>query len=150
MKKPKIAIGADHRGFLLKEFLMKQSCEFVKWIDSGAFTDENSNYPVFAHAVCNKILQGEADYGILLCGTGAGMAMAANRKPGIYAAVAWEGIIARRVRQEDFCNVLVLPADYLDETRVVEIFDEWRRAHPKNSERYAVRRAMIDDEKMGI
>ena len=149
MKKIKIAIGADHRGFLLKEFLMKQSREFVRWIDCGAFTEENSNYPVFAHAVCNKILQGEADYGILLCGTGAGMAMAANRKPGIYAAVAWEGIIARRVRQEDFCNVLVLPADYLDEERVVDVVSEWRCAHLKNSERYALRRAMIDDEKMG-
>lgn len=149
MSKIKIAIGADHRGFALKEFFKKNEradTSLVQWVDCGAFTDERSDYPLFAHEVCLKILRGDVELGILLCGTGAGMAMAANRYKKIYAAVAWNRSIAKRVREEDFCNVLVLPADCLKEEEAVSIVDAWLGATPRCEERYVLRREMLNRE----
>lgn len=113
----RIAIGADHRGFGLKEQLIKHQ-EIVGyhliWHDMGSQTDERSDYPLFAAKVSKHILDGKADVGVLLCGTGTGMAMMANRFAGIYAGVVWNEEVARRAREEDGVNVVCLPTDYLD------------------------------------
>ncbi len=149
----KIAIGADHRGFALKESFKKAwqerlECglleyDLIEWVDCGAFDDDRSDYPTFAHSVSKNIISGEVDRGILLCGTGAGMAMAANRHYGIYAAVAWNKEVAQRVRREDHCNVLVLPADYLSVSDVVDLVRAWLGAEPQEG-RYAERIKMVD------
>lgn len=135
-----IAIGADHRGFLYKEFIRTH---YENIFDYGAFSQERSDYPVFAKLVILKVLSGDVDGGILLCGSGVGMAIAANRFPGIYAAVAWNKEVACSARQDDWCNVLVIPADFITPDLVLEIIEGWRTATPKEG-RYLKRIQMID------
>jgi ribose 5-phosphate isomerase B len=141
-----IALGADHRGYTLKEYIKQQSLfgtTDVTWLDVGAFDAERSDYPVFAEQVCRSILEGEADCGILLCGTGVGMAIAANRFKGIFAAVAWNETIARASKEDDNANVLVLPADDLSEEQTQRIVAAWLGAHFKEG-RYRERITQID------
>ena len=141
-----IALGADHRGYILKEYLKQQSlfgATEVTWIDVGAFDAERSDYPVFAGGVSQVVLAGKADYGILLCGTGVGMAIAANRFKGIFAAVAWNESIARASKEDDNANVLVLPADDLSEEQVQRMVAAWLGAKFREG-RYRERIAQID------
>lgn len=142
-----LAIAADHRGFALKQNLIERHLfgdHMIVWHDCGAQDGERSDYPVFAKKLCEQILANTGpDRGILLCGTGTGMAMAANRFKHIYAAVAWSEEIARRAREEDWSNVLVLPADYLDLEQSAKIVTAWLHAEPKAG-RYHARVAMID------
>lgn len=137
-----IAIGADHRGYALKQEVQQQLSHFT-WHDCGTNSSERTDYPIYAHAVVREILTGKAGQGILLCGTGAGMAIAANRHPGIYAAVVWNIETARRAKEEDYVNVLVIPADYLNVAETIAIIRAWLSAKHKD-ERYKERIAMID------
>lgn len=142
-----IAIGADHRGFALKEQLQHQyrsDYYMISWIDVGAYKDIRSDYPEFSIAVCQKMLSGQAQYGILLCGTGVGMAIAANRFATIYAAVAWNDEIARLSKEDDNSNILVIPADFVIYEQLVQMVTAWLLASFKN-ERYEKRLAMIDE-----
>lgn len=141
-----IALGADHRGYKLKEYLKQQSLfgsTSVTWLDVGAVDAERSDYPVFAQDVSQAVLAGKADCGILLCGTGVGMAIAANRFKGIFAAVAWNEVIARASKEDDNSNVLVLPADDLSEEQTQRIIAAWLGAKFKEG-RYRERVAQID------
>lgn len=142
----KIALGADHRGFAFKQLLItryKHAPYSIEWLDCGAHSIERSDYPVFAQEATKKILAGHADRAILLCGTGTGMAIAANRYKKIYAAVAWNAEIARKGREDDYVNVLCLPADYCTYDELVIIIDAWLSAEPKAG-RYAQRLEMLD------
>lgn len=142
----KIAIGADHRGFEIKEIIkesMTLQTDDVTWVDVGAFNTESSDYPVFAQAVCEEILNGWVDRGVLLCGTGVGIAMAANRYKKIYAALAWNREVARLSREHDFANVLVLPADYMSGEYAVACVRAWLQAEPLE-DRHMRRVEMID------
>lgn len=142
----KIAIGADHRGFEIKEIIkdsMTLQSDDVIWVDVGAFNTESSDYPVFAQAVCEEILNGWVDRGVLLCGTGVGIAMAANRYKKIYAALAWNREVARLSREHDFANVLVLPADYMSGEYAVACVRAWLQAEPLE-DRHMARVEMID------
>lgn len=143
---PRIVLGTDHRGFVHKEHLI-HSVDLlqkdIEWLDVGAHDAERSDYPVYAHAVCNRLYEGHAQLGILLCGTGIGMAIAANRQRGIRAGVAWSAEIARRGREEDNINILVLPADYVAVTDLDEIVVAWLTAKFLG-ERYQERIDMID------
>ena len=141
-----IALGADHRGYKLKEYLKQQSlfgATEVTWLDLGAFDAERSDYPVFAEGVSQAVLAGKSACGILLCGTGVGMAIAANRFKGIFAAVAWNESIARASKEDDNINVLVLPADDLSEEQVQPIIAAWLGAKFREG-RYRERIAQID------
>ena len=141
----KITIGADHRGFNHKEYI-KQHVTAVEWLDVGAFNTERSDYPVFSHAVCKVILKGNADLGILICGTGVGMAITANRYKSIYAALAWNKKIARQSREHDNSNIIVLPSDYVSLGQAVEMVNAWREVSFIGG-RYAQRIKMIDEIK---
>lgn len=141
-----IAIGADHRGFTLKNMLITSyvhPTHTIAWHDVGAFSDERSDYPIFAQHVSETIISGAATMGILLCGTGTGMAIAANRHAGIYAGVAWTEEIARLGREDDHVNVLCIPADFCDAELIKRMINAWLTAQPKNG-RYADRIAEID------
>ena len=138
----KIAIGADHNGFLGKEHL-KQQLTDVEWLDMGTFNEERTDYPIFAKKVCEAILSGKAQQGVLLCGTGIGMAIAANRFPKIYAGLAWNEKIARLSKEDDNVNVLVLPSDFVSLEQMVAMVKAWQAAQ-FNEGRYAERIAMID------
>lgn len=138
----KLAIGADHRGFLHKEFI-KSNMPDIDWVDVGTDNEERTDYPLFSDKVIDLMSAGTVERAILLCGTGCGMAIAANRYTNIYAAVVWNAEVARRCRQEDNVNVLVLACDFITYDEAVIIIQEWLAQEFKGG-RYAQRIAMID------
>lgn len=108
----KIAIGADHAGFeykeLLKEFLVANEVK-----DFGTHSLDSVDYPDFAHPVASAVEKGEADFGILVCGSAQGVAITANKHQGIRAAVAWLTDIAKLSRQHNNANVICIPARFV-------------------------------------
>ena len=142
----KIALGTDHRGFVLKELLKKHAnlaSQQIEWIDFGAFDANRSDYPVFVDKVCAAMSSKSVDYGILLCGSGVGMSIAANRHPGIYAALVWNQEVARASKEDDNANVLVLPADFISEVQMLAMVTAWLGVTFKGG-RYQERIDMID------
>lgn len=142
----KIAIGADHRGFDQKEFLKRQLYlpgTHIAWHDVGTGSKERTDYPPFARAVCTQIQAEEADCGILLCGSGVGMSIAANRFAGIHAALVWNDILATAAKQDDNANVLVIPSDFIEDEMLIAAVQAWLLAEFKG-DRYQKRIEMID------
>lgn len=140
----KISIGADHRGFALKKHLIDTLADYT-WHDAGTFDDQRTDYPIFARKVCNDVSSGLASAGVLICGSGIGMAIAANRYKGIYAALCWNVAIAQVARQDDGSNLLVLPSDFVTPDQAVEMFEVWIGASFKGG-RYQHRLDMIDGD----
>jgi ribose 5-phosphate isomerase B len=139
-----IPIGADHAGFALKERLKQELAALgFEPLDLGTHSAASTDYPDFAHPVAAKVEHGEARRGVLLCGTGLGMAYAANRHPGVRAAVAWTPEIARLARAHNDANVLVLPARYVSEQEGLEILRAWL-AEPFEGGRHARRVQKIE------
>ena len=138
----KIAIGTDHRGFLHKEFI-KQHMHTIEWIDVGTHNQERTDYPIFADKVVQLMQDGQVEAGILLCASGGGMAIAANRHKHMYAVVAWNEEIAQQSKQEDNSNILVLPSDFISGEQAVNMIAIWLAQEFKGG-RYAERIAMID------
>jgi ribose 5-phosphate isomerase B len=120
-EKPRIAVGADHAGFQAKESL-KRYLESAGYrvSDAGTWSEESVDYPDFAIKVARRVQQGQDDLGILVCGTGIGMAMAANKVGGIRAAVAHDALTARMSREHNDANVLALGARALSEDQIIE------------------------------
>lgn len=111
-----IAIGSDHAGFTLKKSLIEYLKEkHYVVLDKGCYSEERADYPDPAHLVASAVLANEADAGILLCGSGNGIAMTANKHRGIRAALCWMPEIALLARQHNNANVLVLPARFMSE-----------------------------------
>ena len=108
----KIYIASDHAGFEIKTKLINY---FPKLIDLGTNSNQSVDYPDFAHKLVNEVLKHKESFGILICGTGVGMSIAANRSKGIRAALISSSEIARLVRQHNNANVLVLPGRFMDE-----------------------------------
>lgn len=143
LKKMKIAIGTDHRGFEHKEHI-KKMCAQYDWIDVGTHSAQRVDYPLYALQVVNLMQTNKSvTCAVLLCGTGSGMAIAVNRYAHMYAAVVWSSEIARRVKEEDNCNVLVIPADCVSQQETIDIINAWLKALFKGG-RYAQRLAIID------
>lgn len=104
-----IYLASDHGGFRLKQELREHLAKRgVKVTDLGPDCTESCDYPPYARAVCQRVLENEASLGILVCGTGLGMSMAANRLPGIRAAVCSDEFSARMAREHNDANVLCL------------------------------------------
>lgn len=129
----KIAIGADHHGFQLKNEIQRaihgSMGEMpITWVDVGCFSDACCDYPMQAQEVVEAMRTGTAHVGVLLCGTGVGMAIAANRFAGIYAALVWTEELARKAREHDNANIIVLPADYITAEQAVAMVKAWLSA----------------------
>jgi len=141
----KISIGADHRGFEHKNFIIQQfhlDDTIIAWNDVGCFAPR-CDYPVFADAVVQDILAGNAELGILLCASGIGMSIAANRFKGIYAGLVWNKEVAALARQDDNSNVLVLPSDFVSPKESLQIIQSWLTATFKGG-KYQERIDMVD------
>lgn len=138
----KIGIGADHRGFLHKEYI-KQHMQKIDWIDVGTFSEDRVDYPLFCTKIVDLMCQNIIMHAVLVCGSGGGMAIAANRHKNIYAVVSWNDEIAIRCKQEDNANILVLPSDFITHTQTVNMIEKWLASDFKEG-RYAQRLAMID------
>src|SRR5450631_3375783 len=137
----KIAIGADHAGFSLKEQLRRRlAAEGNEVVDFGTGSVESCDYPDFAQSVGRDVAQGRADRGILVCSTGIGMAMAANKIAGVWAAPAQSADEVRLTREHNDANVLTLGAKYLDEDQaagLIRIFLETEFAGGRHARRVA-------------
>ena len=116
----KLSIGCDHAGFQLKEFL-KLNFKEIEWLDKGCYSLDSVDYPDFAHAIATSIEGGETSMGILICGSGNGISMAANKHAGIRAAIAWKPELATLARQHNDANILSLPARFISEHEAIEI-----------------------------
>lgn len=121
----KIAIGADHAGFELKEKLKAILGDKYEWDDCGTFGAESVDYPDYAHAVANKVALGECNCGILICGSGNGVCMTANKHEQIRAALCWMPEIAALAKQHNNANVICLPARYLDDKTAIETVEAY-------------------------
>lgn len=110
----KISIGSDHAGFELKEqLIVYMQSKTLMVIDKGCYSLERADYPDYGHAVAKSVLNNEVDYGVLICGSGNGINMTANKHAGIRAALCWNNEIASLARQHNDANVLVLPARFI-------------------------------------
>lgn len=145
----KVYIGADHNGFHLKaalvQFLKQAGYEVVD--DGDKQLDPNDDFPVFTTKVVKDILSGpdaEAK-GVLVCGSGQGMCMAANRFKGIRAAVGYDREAARAARNDDNSNVLCLPARVLEQDEAYDIVQTWLQTPFAGAPRFVRRLKEIDE-----
>jgi ribose 5-phosphate isomerase B len=118
----KIAIGSDHAGFEDKEKVKKQLEELgFEYDDVGTNSTESVDYPIYAQKVAEKVASGEVTQGLLICGSGNGMQIAANKIRGVRAALAWNEETARLARQHNDANVLSIPARMISAAEVSKI-----------------------------
>ena len=118
----KIALAADHAGFEEKEKVKRTLDDLgIEYEDMGTMTSESVDYPDYAQKVAESVSSGKYEQGLLVCGSGTGMAIAANKVKGVRAAVAWSPEIASLARQHNDANVLSLPARFLTESQSAEI-----------------------------
>lgn len=111
MPRQTIAIGADHAGFAMKQLLVEDlKAMGFDVLDLGTNSEASVDYPDFGYAVAQAVTSGRAFRGVLICGTGVGMSIAANRHPGVRAALCTHGVMARLAREHNDANVLVLGA----------------------------------------
>lgn len=142
-----IYLAADHRGFALKEAIKKFLAEQgTPTEDCGAFSvNMDDDYPDFAAAAAEKIAASPAEHkGILICGSGHGADIVANKFKGVRAALCWNTEVAKQSREHDDANVLVLPADWLEEKQAREIVSVWLAASFTREERHLRRLRKIE------
>lgn len=117
-----IALASDHAGFALKNqvrlFLEDNG---AKVHDFGCFSDESCDYPDYAHPLAEAVEKGEYEFGIVICSTGNGICMTANKHQGIRAALCWEKRLAQLARQHNNANVLGLPANFITVPQALDI-----------------------------
>ena len=141
----KMAIGADHGGFELKELLKKQLAERkIEVEDVGAFSKESTDYPDYARAVAERIIAGRADQGLLVCTTGIGMSITANRYAGVRAALCDDPRLAKAARLHNSANVLVLGGSVVSPAQAAAILDAWLATAQDTAERHVRRVSKMD------
>ena len=118
----KISIGSDHAGFELKQKIIEKYPSF-KFDDCGTFSNESVDYPDFGHKVANSVLSNNVDCGIVVCGSGIGISIAANRSKGIRAALCTSTEHAKLSRLHNDANVLALGSRLTDEKDIYAIID---------------------------
>jgi ribose 5-phosphate isomerase B len=123
----KIAIGYDHAGITLKKIIIEKFTE-IDFVDVGTFTEESSDYPDYAAKVCYKVREGSVDFGIVICGSGIGISIAANKFKGIRAALCFNSYMAEMSRRHNNANVLALGARIIGQDVALDIIDKWLKA----------------------
>ena len=125
----KIAIGCDHGGFHLKEKVKEHLlAREIEVKDKGTYSEERVDFPLYAEKVAEAVAGKEADLGILCCGTGIGMSIAANKIKGIRAAVVGDCFSAKATREHNDSNILCLGERVTEEALALKILDEWLNA----------------------
>ncbi|MFN5147658.1 MAG: ribose 5-phosphate isomerase B [Flavobacteriia bacterium] len=119
-----IPIGADHAGFQLKEAVKKHlSLKGYEIKDFGCFSEESIDYPDFGHPVAEMVESNPGMLGIVICGSGNGINMTANKHQGIRSALCWKKEIAELARQHNNANIIALPARFISEDEALEMID---------------------------
>ncbi len=117
-----IAIGSDHAGFEMKQHLLEKLRAQLREVkDFGTFSEDSVDYPDFAHPVAKAVAEGEFEVGILLCGSGQGVAISANKHANIRAALCWTPELAELSRRHNNANILCIPARFIDNKTAVEM-----------------------------
>jgi len=110
----KVAIGCDHAGYDYKATVIRTlKKEGVEIIDKGTYSTDSVDYPDFVHPVAELVESGQADLGVLICGSGNGVSMSANKHKGIRAALCWKDEIASLARQHNDANIISIPARFV-------------------------------------
>jgi len=142
-----IAIGNDHTGYELKMEIIKYLEEKgIEYKDFGCGKIDSSDYPVYAKAVCKAIQNKECDKGILICGTGIGISIAANKMKGIRAALCQDCFSAEATRLHNDANVLALGARVVGPGLAVKIVDTFLNTEFSGQERHIRRIKMLEEE----
>ena len=140
-----IAIGADHGGYKLKEEIKRYLEEKeIEYLDVGTYSEERTDYPIYAEKVANEIVNGKCEKGIILCRSGAGVAMVANKFKGIRAAAILNEESAKFAKADDDINVITLGGDYLSTNQAICIIRNWLGAEFEGG-RYEERLKMVEE-----
>lgn len=140
-----IALGSDHGGFSLKKEIEKYFDENdIKYKDYGTFNEERTDYPIYAEKVAKAVQLKECDIGILICKSGAGMTITANKFKGIRATIGFNKESIKAAKADDDINVLVLSSDYITVPQAVAIVRMWIATEFKGG-RYQERLQMIEN-----
>ena len=139
-------IGTDHKGFALKESLNKYLLtKKIPFTDLGNFKlDTEDDYPVAAALVAEQVKKGKNNLGILLCGSGVGVSIAANKFKGIRAGLVWNPKVAQAAKADDNINIICLPADYISKNEAQKIIDIWLKTSFKKEKKYKRRLSEIE------
>ena len=141
-----IAVGSDHGGFELKQEILAYLKEKgLEYRDFGCYDEKSCDYPEYAHAVAHAVAQGECERGILICGTGIGMSMAANKVPGIRAALCGDCFSAQMTREHNDANILALGARVVGPGLALKIVETFLTTAFSGEERHARRIAQIEE-----
>jgi ribose 5-phosphate isomerase B len=141
-----IAIGSDHGGFALKEIVKKHLEERgLEYVDCGCYSTDSVHYPVYAQAVAKQIQTGACDRGILICSTGIGISMAANKCKGIRAALCHDPYSAKMTRLHNDANVLCMGGLIIGTNLALEITDVFLNTAFSGEERHQKRIDMIEE-----
>lgn len=117
----KIAIASDHAGFEYKEFLKEQLREKYEITDYGTHSLDSVDYPDFVHPAASSVENGEHEFGILICGSGQGVQLTANKHKGIRCALCWMPELGALARQHNDCNMVAIPARFIAKELALEI-----------------------------
>lgn len=141
-----IALGCDHGGFpLMKEVIKYLESQGLEYKNFGTYSEESCDYPVFAKAVANSIVTGECQNGILICGTGIGISITANKIKGIRAALCHDCFSAKATREHNNANILAMGARVVGAGLAIEIVKNFLETPFSNDERHIRRINMIED-----
>lgn len=141
-----IGIGSDHGGFALKETIKKHLEERgLEYKDYGTYSSASCDYPVYGRAVAKAVAAGECELGILICGTGIGISITANKVPGVRAALCSDCFSAAATREHNDANILALGARVLGEGLALKIVDTFLDTPFSHDERHIRRIAMIEE-----
>ena len=141
-----IALGCDHGGLEIKNAIIEDlKSKGIEYIDLGTTTTDSVDYPVYAKAVCAEIVSGKCEKGILCCGTGIGMSIAANKHDGIRAACCSDTFSARLTREHNDANILCFGARVVGEGLALDLVDAFINAKYLNNGNHVTRVAMLTD-----
>lgn len=137
-------LATDHAGYELKEFISKKLTQRnVAFEDIGTFSEDPVDYPGFAHKLARAVVKHKGR-GILFCGSGQGMAIAANRHKGVRASVVWSSDVARETREDNDANILSLPARFIDEDVAWQIVSTFLSTTFSHEDRHKRRISQIE------
>ncbi len=134
MYSKRVSLGSDHAGFELKEFIKeylhnKVGITKIQINDWGCYSDESCDYPDYAHKVAQDVEKGGCDFGILVCGSGNGINMTANKWNEVRSALCWNSEIAHMARLHNDANILTLPGRYIDKEEAIKCVEEFIKTH---------------------
>lgn len=140
-----IALGSDHGGYGMKQEVIKHLEERgIEYKDYGCYSEESCDYPIYGKKVAEAVAGGECEFGIIICGTGIGISISANKVPGIRAALCHDCFSAQATREHNNANILAMGARVIGPGLALKIVDTFLDTPFSNEERHVRRISMIE------